>query len=300
MPNVTTAIPPRLSGDTATDLVRLREWGVALVDELNYLLSHLDVGNVMEAASVKAENIDTNTARIENAQIGDLSADKLKAGTINSNLVKVQSGNGCLHLEGSRIAISDGEHVRFLAALDPKTYDFDFLLCNKDGIPTTSLDSDGNAVFSGQVESSTVYASTIIGTDSESYINETGGVFAELNTTGLKIMHDTAKRRLQKLGMSVGDDGTAYMVLGAGNGEDTRVINGVVYTNGAFKIEKNDAGAMLGLVGYEPQIFLWEDNGELWISGSRVRINGVDVLAELQALSNRIDQISIQGGETNE
>ncbi len=295
MPNVTTAIPPRLTGDTATDLVRLREWGTALVDELNYLLSHLDAGNVTEAASVKAENIDTNSAKISNAQIDVLTADKLVAGTVDTDKVTVRSEDGTLTLSGSRIAISDGKTLRFLTALNPADGTFQFLLCNKNGVPTTSLDSNGNAVFTGKVESSQVYGSTIIGTDSQSYGLKLGGVFAQLDPTGLKIMQDSNGSRLQKLGMSVGDDGTAYMVLGAGNGENSHTINGVVYTNGSFKIEKNDACASLGLVGYAPQISLWENNGELWLSGSRVRINGVDVLAELQALAQAIENKN--GGE---
>ncbi len=277
MPNVTTALPPKMSGDTETDLVKLREWGVALVDELNYLLSHLDSGNVLEASSVKAENIDTATAKITNAQIDVLTADKLVAGTVDTDKVTVKSEDGTLTLSGSRIAISDGTRIRFLTALDPEDGTFRFLLCNKKGEPTTSLDSDGNAVFTGKVEGSQVYASTVIGTDSQSYFTNQGGVFAQLDPKGIKIMQDTQGRRRQKLGMSVGEDGTAYMVLGAGNGENSHTINGVVYTDGAFTIEKNNAGAGLGLVGYSPHIHFWEDTGELWLNGSRVLINGVDI-----------------------
>ena len=75
MPNLTAPIPPKLTGETERDLKRLREWGTALVDELSYLFSNLDAGNVSEAASVKAEHIDTANARISNAQIGSLYAD---------------------------------------------------------------------------------------------------------------------------------------------------------------------------------------------------------------------------------
>lgn len=291
MPNVTTPIPPNLTENNAEDIKRLKAWGTALIDELTYLFANLDAGNVREARSVKAENIDTNNARISNAQIGTLSADKLVAGTVNTNKVNVESNDGKLSMTGSEIAIKDQNHVRFLAGYDKESGQFHFLLCNKLGIPTVAINSLGEAVFTGQVESSAIYASTIIGTDSESYANAEGGVFAQMDKAGIKIMQDEYGERLQKLGMSVGGDGTAYMVLGAGNGEGSHTINGVVYTNGSFKIEKNESCASLGLVGYEPQMVFWENNGELWLSGSRVLINGVDMEANYRTLTTRLLQL---------
>ena len=59
MPNLTTPIPSRLTGDVQTDVQALKKWGTALIDELTYIFNNLDAGNVSEAASVKAENIDT-------------------------------------------------------------------------------------------------------------------------------------------------------------------------------------------------------------------------------------------------
>ena len=141
-----------------------------------------------------------------------------------------------------------------------------------------------------------MYASTIIGTDMHSYQNYCGGVFAQLDPTGIKVMHDQYYERLQKLGMSVGDDGTAYVVLGAGNGEGYNEINGVVYTNGSFKIEKNESYASLGLVGYAPQIFFWEGTEDLWLSGNRVLLNGVDVLSKLEELTQRV--AALDGGSS--
>ena len=62
MPNFTTPIPPRLTGNPTEDTEALKRWGTALVDELTYLFNNLDSGYVIEAASVKAENIETNNA----------------------------------------------------------------------------------------------------------------------------------------------------------------------------------------------------------------------------------------------
>lgn len=294
MPNLTTPIPPNLTENTAENLKRIQAWGTALIDELTYLFSHLDAGNVTEASSVKAENIDTNSAKISNAQIGALTADKLIAGTVDTNKVTVSSDDGTLTLSGSQIAIRDQSQVRLLAAFDPDTGEFHFLLCNKLGVPTVAINSSGDAVFTGQVESSTIYSSTIIGTDSTSYAEATGGVFAQLDPTGIKIMHDEDGERQQKLGMSVGDDGTSYLVLGAGNGGNSHTINGIVYTNGAFKIEKNESYANLGLVGYAPQVYFWEETGELWLAGSKVMINGVDLEEKYHALQQRVAQLETQ------
>ncbi len=291
MPNLTTPIPPALTGNQEEDIQRLKRWGTALVDELTYLFGHLDAGNVQEAASVKAENIDTNSAKIGNAQIGALTADKLVTGTVDTEKVTVADENGKLEISGSEIIIRDENYLRFLAAYEPSTEKFRFVLCNEDGEPTVSINSNGNAIFSGQVESSSIYSSTIVGTDSQSYQKKKGDVFAQLDPTGIKVMQDKNGVRRQKIGMSVSSaDGTAYLVLGAGNGEGSKEINGVVYTNGAFKIEKNESYANMGLVGYQPFIYFWE-TGNLELAGSRVLLNGVDVVARIRQLEEEIEKL---------
>lgn len=289
MPNLTTPIPPKLTGDTGRDIRAVKEWGTALVDELSYLFQNLDAGNVSEAAAVKAENIDTNNAKISNAQIGALTADKLTAGTVDTAKVSVRDNSGKMEISGSKLIIRDrGERTRFLAAYDKDTQKFQFMLCDAQGIPTVSINSSGEAVFSGTVESSAIYASTIVGTNSQNYTDQTGGVFALMDPTGIKMMQDENGVRKQKLGMSVGDNGTAYLVLGAGNGEGSHSINGVVYTNGAFKIEKAENYANMGLVGYSPFITFWEENGEIWVTGQRVMLNGIDIEAKINKIENDI------------
>ncbi len=285
MPNVTTPIPPNLTGRTEEDIKRLKEWGTALIDELTYLFSNLDAGNVLEAASVKAENIDTKTAKIGNAQIGALTADKLVAGTIDTGKVTVADEQSQLEISGSKIVIRDKNHRRFIAAYDKATGKFGFLLCNEKGEPTVSINSGGDAVFSGQIESSAIFASTIIGTNSIAYEETEGGVFALMDPAGIKVMQDKNGIRRQKIGMTVGErDDAAYLVLGAGNGGQSTNVNGVVYTNGTFKIQKDNGHANMGLVGYAPFINFWEESGELWLDGSRVLLSGVDVVSQISSL----------------
>lgn len=291
MPNLTTPIPSKLTGNTADDMKAIKKWGTALIDELTYIFNNLDTGNVKEAASVKAENIDTNNAKIQNAQIGALTADKLKAGTVDTNLVTVESESGNLSISGNEIIISDNRNERFCAKYDPAADLFNFTLYNSLGQPTVYINSLGNAVFSGKIDASEIYSSTIIGTDSVSYKENTGGVFAEIDTTGIKIMQDNNYDRLQKFGASVGDDGTSYLVLGSGDGGGKTVINGVVYSNGSFLVQKQTNFASLGIVGSQALVSLME-NGELWLRGSNILINGRDILGEIDKLGLRIDQIS--------
>lgn len=290
MPNFTTPIPPTLSGNAETDIGKIKRWGTALVDELTYLFNNLDCKNVIEAGTVKAENIDTTTAKITNAQIGSLTADKLAAGTVDTERVTVKDKNGRLTISGSELAISDGSRQRFCAAYDKNTGSFEFILRNAEGEPTVSIDSAGDAHFGGVVEGSTIFSSTVIGTDSTAYAETSGGVFAELDRTGVKVMQDTGGSRSQKIGMSVADDGTAYLVLGAGDGTGRTVINGVVYTNGSFKIEKNDTYTSMGMVGGSPFVHFW-DNGELWLDGSTVKINGTDIMSEINGIKQRLSSL---------
>lgn len=297
MPNFTTPIPPKLSGDTKSDIATIKRWGTALVDELTYIFNHLDSGNVIEAASVKAENITTENAKISNAQIGALTADKLVCGTVDTSNVTVADENGDLTISGSEITISDKYQNRFSASYNRNTDKFNFELYNDSGEPTVSINSDGDAVFRGLLESSNIYSSTIIGTDIESFSENNGGVFANIDQTGIKVMQDKNGTRYQKLGMSVADDGTAYMIFGSGNGGGKKIINGVEYTNGSFKVEKNESYANMGIVGYKPFITFWEENEQLWLTGDKVLINGYDILAEINEIKNQLSQIITPEGE---
>ncbi len=292
MPSFTTPTPLRLTGDTSEDVKMLKRWGTALIDELAYLFNNLDKGNVIEAASVKAENIETNNAKISNAQIGTLSANKLVSGKVNTNLVTVEDNDGTLNISGSEIVISDKNNERFVAAYDKESNRFRFELCNKDGVPTVTINSDGNAVFTGQVESSAIFSSTIIGTDKEDYSNIEGDVFANIDHSGIKIMQDKKGERLQKVGMSVSDDGTAYIILGAGDGSGKIDINGVVYTDGTLAVEKNESYGRMGIVGGEASATFWDSSGELWLNGREVLINNRNILSEIDSIKSQIDSLT--------
>ena len=88
MPNLTAFYPVK-TGNLKKDYDNLYQWAIAILDELKSLLNNLDSGNVLEASSVKAEHIDTNTAKISQGQIGELSAEKITSGTIDAEKIKV-------------------------------------------------------------------------------------------------------------------------------------------------------------------------------------------------------------------
>lgn len=171
MANLTTAYPMR-TGDLQKDYEALYDWAVGLLDELKPLVNNLDAGNVAEAASVRAENINTNTAKIKDGQIHSLTADKLTAGTIDANKIQVihlnadnitagtltvggqvdiQNEEGTLKINGSEISMMDEQgnpRIQFGADREGQ---YLFLLQNSDGSQGLYLLDDGNVVFSGSI-----------------------------------------------------------------------------------------------------------------------------------------------------
>lgn len=91
MADVKLLIPTSDSGNLKKDFDELRTRFTMVLKELEYLLCNLDEENVTRAASVYAENIDTTHAKIADAQIESMTADKLTAGTINADEVAIKN-----------------------------------------------------------------------------------------------------------------------------------------------------------------------------------------------------------------
>ena len=150
MPNLTTPIPPMLSQETKTALKQLKEWGTALIDELGFILNNLDSSNVTEAAMVKAENIDVTNGKILNAQIKNLTADKITAGTIDlSQGITVKSSDDSLKITANTISISENGELRVLMGKNDNG-SFVFMITDGNG-NGLMLDDNGEAVFSGNI-----------------------------------------------------------------------------------------------------------------------------------------------------
>ena len=224
-----------------------------LIRQINFIVSNLGPDNVIEAASVKAENIDTKNAKIVNAQIKNLTASKIQAGTLDlSKGITITNGGSkwVMTIAENGLSIEEWNEdkkefiTRFLLAPDEEGK-FALLLCNKEEDATLALDDDGNAVFRGTVQSSEVYSSHIVGVEKETYDKYTNedegsgnGAFVEIGRTGLKVMQDMADgTRQQKIGMTSDGNGNPLLVIGSG-AADGIPINGVVKPYGSMVLEK--------------------------------------------------------------
>lgn len=153
MPNLTTPFL-RLSGDTEQDLKQIEQWSVALVDELKSVLCNLDSGNVGEAASVKAQNIDCTKAKIKDAQVQSMTADKLTAGTINTGEITVsgESDKGSMEMSGEKLEFYEkgNPSPRIYIGRDGKGYIF--IIQSSDTKQGIYMDDDGRVYMTGAIE----------------------------------------------------------------------------------------------------------------------------------------------------
>ena len=175
MPNLTTGFPKK-TGNLESDYENLYNWSVSLIDELKSILCNLDSGNVTEANSVKAQNIDCTQARIKDAQMQSITADKLTAGTIDArdiNVININADNintGTLNSEIVNIEsedakgklILDGDSLIFYEKDGDKIYQriaigrgedgkYIFTVQNRDGTQEVYMDSGGNINITGNI-----------------------------------------------------------------------------------------------------------------------------------------------------
>lgn len=214
MPNLTTPFL-KLSGDTERDLKQIEQWSVSLVDELKSLLCNLDGGNVIEASSVKAQNIDCTTAKIKDAQVQSMTADKLTAGVID-----VSEG---ISISGSH---DDKESGGSSGSMDITNESIEM---REDGVLRIAIgrDEDGNYIFTVQSADKTTGI----------YMNDKGEVYL---TGAIRTTKDCSVGNF----LTVGDIGGAAVYFKSptgGNdaeivldGEDLhiRTPKGGVYING--------------------------------------------------------------------
>ena len=141
--HITTGYPLK-HGDEKAQLANVQDVLTDLIDQLSHALYNLDAGNVKEAASVKAENIDTANAKIKNAQIKSLTADKLTAGTIDTELITIKGkdNSGSLILKNNMITVTQYGRKRLEVGKDEDGI-FVFRLNNSNGDTAMEINSDG-------------------------------------------------------------------------------------------------------------------------------------------------------------
>ena len=82
----TSAYPSLRTGEPQRDVDGLRDNFIAFLDEINHALENVNSRTIkgnLSQATIEADNITTNKARIVSAQIANLVADKIKAGTLD-------------------------------------------------------------------------------------------------------------------------------------------------------------------------------------------------------------------------
>lgn len=184
--HITTGRPsgPIMGWDVPTQLKEMQDLFCNLLDQIEFAICNLDADNVSEARSVRADRIDTNTAKIVDAQIQNITADKLTAGTIDaeeinvinidadnivtgtldSNVVTIRgkNANSYMQIAGNQLVVYEDGTLRLMQGIDEDGV-FSFTLFNAEGKPQLYYDSNGNAIFEGNLMSGKVISSVIEG-----------------------------------------------------------------------------------------------------------------------------------------
>lgn len=176
--NAALASLPELTGDTQRDVTALYDCVLRMKRELEFLLTHLDSQNVLSAQSVRADNIDTKHAKIKNAQIQSLSADKINTGTLTvSDNMSITNDSSSVTITPDGIEATDALFLLNSNEGGARTIISNEELRiqkNEDGVyrDSFSADSDGNVTLTGVFKT---------GHDGEAHcvINEDGIAFLD-------------------------------------------------------------------------------------------------------------------------
>lgn len=215
----------------------MQDWCVSLVEQVRFVLNNLDASNVSEAASVKAENIDTRFAKIKSAQIQSLKADKIKTGTLHvTEEMTIQNNDGSIKFLSDSIVFSDPDGTQRLAmGRVDGSETFVFVLYDKEGNPTLTMDSNGAGIFAGMIR-----------TGKDCYVS------GELRV-GLDAKADNSKNGISFYGDALAGGSKLYgKLIPHMDGDDEHVgINvteGGLYEDGKKVLTENDYGALISKI----------------------------------------------------
>jgi len=163
----TQAYPLPLSGDKERDVANMHDTFIAFVDEINHALENINGRTIkgdLSQATVEANRITTNQALIENAQIANLIADKIRAGTLDlSQGILISDGstqNGVMLINQDSIRIMVNGVIRMFAGRKPNGR-FEFYIQSEDGMQGIRMTEEGHAIFTGRIEASEIVGGTI-------------------------------------------------------------------------------------------------------------------------------------------
>lgn len=216
MPLLTVGYPME-RWDTDANVTEIKNVLNETIDQLRYILCNLDAGNVIEAASVKAQNIDVTQAQIKDAQIGSLKADKLWAGTIDSGKVtiKEKDSNKTIDITGSYIHFEeDGKDRAGMGYLPDGT--FVFYINDPSGQQVQiGLDSDGNAIFRGDVVGGSITSDTTIDVTTDATIGNKLILKNDDVVGGTIYIHDGADTAPT---LNIRAEGSRHIIISTGTG----------------------------------------------------------------------------------
>ena len=260
MPNLVTGFPRR-TGDTTQDVKEFYDWAVSLVDELKQLLNNLDAGNVLEAASVKADNI---------ADLDNFIAEHITAGTIVTNTLiadSLYSDMGSIaELTVDRISTSQAVYKYLAGDLTPDVYfegyeqgiyfvQANAVLDEVTGEPQTEqlCDRFGNPVW---------WQKPIVSIVGNIPYDENGDrvLTTRSENTGIKVMVYKYQKNIKlKIEFYTGADGVANprITLGIGTDPTGNAENGKAF------IEKTAEGLSVQYIseGGEPYKIIFKNDG---------------------------------------
>lgn len=306
MPAFTMHIPENLTGNSERDIAALKDWGVALIDNLSYMFAHLNESNVTKAASVDAENINTNKALIQSAQIRNLQADKIAAGTLDLThgiTIAGEDGRHKLNITQNSIAFYENGKERFYVGKDGNN--FVFTLNDKNGNSRIWMDDSGNGHFLGTIEGGKIISDTTIDVTTDLNIGQnihmqklndntwyqTGGIYFDSKKNADGTIDDTEASG--KIGMQKEPPGVTgplqptFMICSPNHGN-------IEITTGTGRY---DTGGDLLLRGANVRIGTpATGNGAVYINNERIVTQSqiTELQNQIRDLQNQID--ALKGG----
>ena len=102
------------------------------------------------------------------------------------------------------------------------------------------------------------------------------GIFVDIGHKGMKIFQEKGNGETgQKLGTTVDSEGTVFLILGEGNGDNQYTFNGVKYSDDVLMISKGRNTTDIVLLGMNSGIQMFQDN--LALNAGRVTVNSYEV-----------------------
>lgn len=274
--HITTGYPTRY-GDREVQFTDLQSVVTSLIDNVEWALCNLDAGNVIEAASVKAQNIDTTSAKIKSAQIKNLTADKISAGTINlSESITISGSESKMEITDNSFKIMDGKgKVRFEMSIDEDdVFAFSINTIGEDGkeVPAIYMDQNGEAAFSGNVDT---YKDVSVGQSVMLRARDRNGGEADHAGISFYGAKGTEKASILAWDASSSTGASSSLKLTANSGTMT-------------------LDSTYGTLDFQTNVTLNSRSGDIIIRGSQVRLgsskdNGVLVNGEIVASRNYVD-----------